>query len=348
MSSPEAGLPRLHPSSTAGAQPDLEPGAQEATLVDQLLAGNRRALSRLLSIAERGGPRAAGVLRVLYPRTGRAHVVGVTGPPGAGKSTLVGAMARDFRTRGQTVGIVAVDPTSPFTGGAILGDRVRMLDLQSDPGVFVRSMASRGAAGGLARGTADLVAVLDAFGMDVVIVETVGAGQDEVEIVRMVDTTVVVAVPGLGDDVQALKAGILEIADILVVNKADREGAEQVAKDLLGALRLAESGPWQVPVLQTIASTGHGVDELVDAILRHRAYLESSGTWRQRRVEVARRRVLALVEDQVHQRLERAFDAERWRTRFEQAAARAADPYALAGEALAELGASINGEAASA
>src|SRR5829696_1642245 len=181
-------------------------------LVQRVLAGDRRALSRMLSEAERGGPRAVEALRLLYPHTGRAHVVGVTGPPGAGKSTLVAALARAYRARGMTVGIVAVDPSSPFSGGALLGDRVRMLELHADPGVFMRSMATRGLMGGLARSTLDVVLLLDAFGKDVVLLETVGVGQDEVEVARAAETTVVVGVPGLGDDIQAIKAGILEIA----------------------------------------------------------------------------------------------------------------------------------------
>ncbi len=311
--------------------------AQLTPLVERLLAGDRRALSRMLTLAERGGPRAEQALRALYPSTGRAHVVGVTGPPGAGKSTLVAAMVRGLRERDRTVGVVAVDPSSPFSGGAILGDRVRMLDLQSDPGVFIRSMASRGAVGGLARGTADLVSVFDAAGRDVVIVETVGAGQAEVDVARAADTTLVVAVPGLGDDVQALKAGILEIADILVVNKADRPGADQVATDLRAALQLGESGPWNVSVLRTVANTGSGVPELLDAIQRHRAYLESSGAWHTRRTDAARLRVLSLTEERLRARLQRAFQSEAWQARFRQVANRQQDPYGLADLALEEL-----------
>jgi LAO/AO transport system kinase len=255
----------------------------------------------------------------------------VTGPPGSGKSTLVTALAREYRAQAKTVGVVAVDPTSPFTGGAILGDRVRMMELHADPGVFVRSMATRGQLGGLARSTLDVVLVLDAFGKDVVLVETVGVGQDEVEIVRAADTTMVVGVPGLGDDIQAIKAGILEIADILVVNKADVAGAARLVADLRHMLQLApEAASRQPPILETVATEGRGVPELIEALAAHQAYLRESGAWRQRRAESARRQVRAILEDRLLSRVDELTASQDWAPRFEAVAARQQDPYAVA------------------
>jgi LAO/AO transport system kinase len=267
-------------------------------LVDELLQGNRRALARLLTHVENEREGVETALAALFPHTGQARIIGVTGAPGTGKSTLVTELAKAYRRRGQTVGIIAVDPTSPFTGGAILGDRIRMRDLAGDAGVFIRSMATRGSLGGLARATRDSVRVLDAAGFNVVLVETVGAGQSEVDIVRMAQTTLVVDAPGLGDEVQAIKAGILEIADVLIVNKADHPGATNTVRALRTMLELghpvqrterhhgqmiqtsngAPSVMWIPPILQTIANQGKGVDEVLDAIDAHRRYLEESQT----------------------------------------------------------------------
>lgn len=296
-----------------------------------------------MSAVEAGRDDARKQLRCLFHKTGGAHVVGVTGPPGSGKSTLTTRLAIEYRARKQTVGIVAVDPTSPFSGGAILGDRVRMMELHSDPDVFVRSMATRGVMGGLARSTLDVVLLLDAFGKDVVLLETVGVGQDEVEIVRAADTTMVVAVPNLGDDIQAIKAGILEIADLLVVNKADVAGAERVVTDLRAMLQLgsARQDGWSPPILQTVATEGTGVSELVDRLGEHRAYLESSGTWHARRADSARRQVRAIVEDRVARRLEALTTGAEWQARFEAIASREDDPYSVADQALKEV--STNG-----
>ncbi len=238
-----------------------------------MLEGDPRALARAISLIEDEDPAAPALIRALFPRTGRAYLVGVTGPPGAGKSTLVDRMTAELRGRGLTVGIVAVDPTSPYTGGAILGDRVRMQAHAGDPGVFIRSMATRGQLGGLARATSDVALALDAAGRDVVIIETVGVGQDEVDIVRTADVSIVTVVPGTGDEVQALKAGIMEIADIFVVNKADREGADRTAASIEAMLALQpyDEGRWRPPVLRTEATAGKGISELIEAIERFRA-----------------------------------------------------------------------------
>ena len=269
-------------------------------LTEALLAGNRRALARVISHIENNTDLARPLLAALYPKAGRAHIIGVTGSPGTGKSTLVNALAQVYRERDLTVGVIAIDPTSPFSGGALLGDRVRMRDLAGDPGVFIRSMATRGSLGGLAQATADVIMVLDAAGFDRVIIETVGVGQSEVEIASAAYTTVVVEAPGLGDEVQAIKAGVLEIADIFAVNKADREGVDRTVMALKMMLSLgvpekfqvmhhgrmlpvetpaarSEPNAWTPPIIKTVATSGQGAAELVDAIENHRLYLEQSG-----------------------------------------------------------------------
>jgi LAO/AO transport system kinase len=265
-------------------------------LARRVLDGDRRALTRVLTHVENGAAEGREALRDLYSSSGRAHIVGITGPTGSGKSTLTGALARNYRKAGRTVGIVAVDPTSPFTHGAILGDRIRMQDLTSDPGVFIRSMATRGALGGIAAATGDVVTVLDAAGKDVVLVETVGAGQDEVEIADTAHTTVVINVPGAGDDMQAIKAGILEIADILVVNKADQPGSESVFKQLHIFTDLQRQEGWQVPILKTVAHKDQGIDELLNAIDQHRQYLSQSGRLEAMTRHRARRQLLAVAQ----------------------------------------------------
>jgi LAO/AO transport system kinase len=264
--------------------------------VEALLAGNKRALSRVLSWVENGNPEGRDALRELFPHTGRAHIIGVTGPSGSGKSTLTGALAREFRRRGKTLGIVAVDPTSPFSHGAILGDRIRMQDLTSDPEVFIRSLATRGALGGLSAATNDVVAVMDAAGKDIVMVETVGAGQDEVEVASTAHTTVVVNIPGAGDDMQAIKAGILEIADILVVNKADLPQADSVFKQLHIYTDLQRNAGWDVPILKTSANKEEGITDLVEAIEEHRQFLADSGRLEEMRRVRARRQLLATLQ----------------------------------------------------
>lgn len=272
-----------------------------ATLADQIMAGSDRAIARGITIVESGGSRARLLLQRLHPKGGHARVIGFTGPPGAGKSTLVDQVALSCRRRGYRVAILAVDPTSPFTGGAILGDRIRMTSIGEDSSVFIRSMATRGALGGLARATFDAVAVLDAAKVDFILLETVGVGQVEVDVARMVDTCVVVLVPGMGDSVQAFKAGILEIGDIFALNKADREGAELLARDmrLLLSLESRSAGAWEQPLLRTVATQGEGVDKIVDAIEVHGRYLIESGEGKIRRQRILEGSIVRIITDQL-------------------------------------------------
>jgi GTPase len=267
-----------------------------SSLAAAVFAADPRALGRAISAVEMGGAEVASLIGAIYPRTGRARIVGVTGPPGAGKSTLVARLAGWYRRAGRRVGIIAVDPTSPFSGGAILGDRIRMSELYTDPGVFIRSMATRGTLGGLARASIDAVDILDAAGFDIVLVETVGVGQDEVDIVKVADTTVVVLLPGLGDDIQTIKAGILEIADVFVVNKADREGADRVVADLSMMLDFSSDRSFRPPIVRTVATRNQGTEELARAIAAHQSDLDSAGEANRRRAERARTRLLNLLQ----------------------------------------------------
>ena len=259
-------------------------------LVDGLRAGDKRAAAKLISLIEDDEPEAAAALAQIYPLTGRAHYVGFTGAPGVGKSSLIDRLVREFRSRGKKVGVVAVDPTSPYSGGAVLGDRIRMADTGIDPGVFIRSMATRGHAGGLALATFDAVRVLDAMGMDLVFVETVGAGQSEVEIAARAHTTVVVEMPLTGDSVQTMKAGILEIGDLYVVNKVDLADPDTLVANL--RFQIEEREGWRPPIIRTSALKGSRIDELADAIEAHRRFLETSGLWPRREAARARQEIL--------------------------------------------------------
>ncbi|HAD04798.1 MAG: GTPase [Desulfuromonadales bacterium GWD2_61_12] len=275
------------------------------TLAERIVRGELRAAARLMRDIDDGMPSAVAELKALYPRTGRAFIIGITGPPGAGKSTLTDKVIAAYRAAGKTVAVVAIDPTSPFTGGAILGDRIRMSRHATDPGVFIRSLATRGHLGGLSRSTADVVNVFDAMGWEVIIIETVGVGQDEIDIVRTAHTSLVVMVPGLGDDIQAIKAGILEIGDVFVVNKADRPDADRAVRDLemMVEMKHPGAGEWWPPVLRTVAQKGDGVAELVGKIEEHRAYLHTSGRLQQFEQNKSALRFEELLRDQLFARV---------------------------------------------
>jgi LAO/AO transport system kinase len=278
--------------------------ASAAALAEGVLSGRVPDVARAISWAESGDRRFPELLAALFPKTGRARVTGLTGSPGAGKSTLTAALARRARARGRKVGIVAVDPSSPFSGGAILGDRIRMQDLYTDPGVLIRSMATRGHLGGLARASADAVDVLDAAGFDEILVETVGVGQDEVEVFRLAESCVVVLTPGMGDDIQAIKAGLMEVADLFVVNKADRDGADRVVQEILQMLELGEHGAWIPPLVKTIATTGAGLDELEAKLAGHRLFLDGPQGAARRRGRTVKR-IETLVREDFLRRVER-------------------------------------------
>ena len=309
------------------------------SLIDQLRAGDARALARAISTVENRATGWSELLKALFPHSGKARILGLTGPPGAGKSTLVDQLARHYRKQNHTVGIIAVDPTSPYTGGAILGDRIRMQEHFSDPGIYIRSMATRGSLGGLARTTVDVATVLDAAGRDLIMIETVGVGQDEVDIVRLADITVVILVPGMGDDVQSIKAGIMEIADIFVINKSDREGAERVEREIRALQSLAvRSDNWTPPIVKTVASEGAGIADLAAAIRDYEAYLEKENlisqkkvqNWQDRLIEMLRGALLEKAREQLGNGAVADYAAE--------VAEHRRDPYELVEEIVGKLG----------
>jgi LAO/AO transport system kinase len=331
-------------------------------LFEQVRQGRRRAVARLITYIERSEEDARRVVSALYADTGRAHIVGITGAPGTGKSTLVNELAKALRSQDKRVGIVAVDPSSPFTGGAILGDRIRMRDLSGDPGIFIRSMASRGSLGGLARATSAVLKVLDAAGFDVILVETVGAGQAEVDIARAAHTTVVIEAPGMGDDIQSIKAGILEIADILVVNKADRPGAALTTRSLRMMLHLggemsvrhhgelihvaaadtaagegSSGSGWRVPVHETVATEAKGISALVDAVNSHLAYLRDSGQWFEREKDRSRQDVTQLLQERLIARLHLTVPDMEREALIASVAARKMDPYSAVTQLFARI-----------
>jgi len=309
------------------------------TWIEQLRAGDVRALARAISTVENRAPGWSELLKALFQHSGQARVLGLTGPPGAGKSTLVDQLARFYRKRNRTVGIIAVDPTSPYTGGAILGDRIRMQEHFSDPGIYIRSMATRGSLGGLARTTADVATVLDASGRDLIMIETVGVGQDEVDIVRLADITILILVPGMGDDVQTIKAGIMEIADIFVINKSDRDGAEHVEREIraLQSLAMRHDG-WTPPIVKTVASQGVGIEELAGAIADYEAYLQKENLALNKSVENWQERLVEMLRDAMLEKARTQFDDGNLARLAAEVAEHKRDPYSLVEEIAGKVG----------
>jgi LAO/AO transport system kinase len=308
------------------------------SLIDPVRLGDARALARAISIVENRAPGWSDLLKGLFPYTGKARVLGVTGATGAGKSTLVDQLARCYRKQHRTVGVIAVDPTSPYTGGAILGDRIRMQEHFSDPGIYIRSMATRGSLGGLARTTADVTAVLDASGRDLIMIETVGVGQDEVDIVRLADVTILILVPGMGDDVQTIKAGIMEIADIFVINKSDRDGAEQVEREIrtLQSLATRRDG-WTPPIVKTIASQGRGIEELAAAIAGYEGYLKKTNLTLSKSVENWQERLVEMLRDTLLEKAREQFGDGSLAALAAEVAEHKRDPYTLVEEVVHKI-----------
>jgi LAO/AO transport system kinase len=308
------------------------------SLLERLRSGDARTLARVISAVENGSPDRAELLKALFPQTGHARILGLTGAPGAGKSTLVDQLAKHYRKQDRTVGIIAVDPTSPYTGGAILGDRIRMQDHFSDPGIYIRSMATRGSLGGLARTTADVATVMDASGRDLIMIETVGVGQDEVDIVRLADVTIVILMPGMGDDVQSIKAGIMEIADIFVINKSDRDGAERVEREIRALQSLSvRSDHWAPPIVKTVASEGKGIAELVAAIEEYETYLQKENLLRQHHIENWQERLIEMLRDAMLEKAREQMEDGKVARYAAEVAEHKRDPYTLVEEIIGKL-----------
>ncbi len=310
-------------------------------LAEEVLKGSVRAVSKLISLVENKEPGALAEMQKLYPHTGKAYIIGITGPSGSGKSTLAEKVTQELRLEGFSMGIIAVDPTSPFTGGALLGDRIRMQQISGEDGVFIRSLATRGTQGGLSRATFEAAQILDAFGKDFILIETVGVGQDEVEIVKTVDTCLVVMVPGLGDDIQTLKAGIMEIADIFVVNKADREGVERLVTEIRMMLGLLERSPsserWTPPVVKTVATQGKGISDLIENIKTHRRYLLESNKLEKRRKERTRAEIIKMVEEEISQYVRGLMKYDLFDELIEEIASRKKEPYSYVKQLVAKV-----------
>ena len=307
-------------------------------IVTELLSGSKLAIARAITAVENEYDNAVEIMQSLYPHTGKGYIIGITGPPGAGKSTLTDKLTKEYRRRGKTVGIIAVDPSSPFSGGAILGDRIRMNELTMDDGVFIRSMATRGSLGGMSRKTAEVVKILDAAGKDIVIVETVGVGQSEVDIVKTADTTLVVLIPGMGDDIQAIKAGILEIGDVFAINKADREGVERLNLEIEMMLDLDQAeNTWRPKIMRTVASQNEGVVELVDAIEEHSAYLIQSGVIQRRRFERTRTEIMAMLDEAIKVYLMKKVEGSKFEKLLAEVNQRKNDPSTAVKAILAEV-----------